>query len=119
MSEPSRAPNIFPVPATWNNNPLRATYDQDVPKNPNKEFDSLCHLDVPAVTQPAFSVLERLDWNLARFDIGRIRRMQTDGNEWQLWEGLGKCRDTVVAGWPRPWSNWWCRVVPRCHCGDK
>lgn len=71
MYELSRATNIFLVPVTQDN-PLRLTYEQDVLRRSNEEFDDLRHRGASVVTPLPFSVLEHFKRHLKYFGSGGV-----------------------------------------------
>lgn len=115
MSELSRVLNIFPVPVTWTN-PLRHSYDRDVPSHPNEEFDNPHLCDAPFVTPLPFSVFQYLKWYPTCFNADRFWQVQADVNEWRGWDRLSQRRDISVSGWAKPWSHWDGRRTLSCRC---
>lgn len=101
------------------NNPLCLSYDRDVPTHPNEEFDRRRFHDEHVVTPLPFSMFEFLERYPTSYDAGRLRRLWTDGAEFQVPDHLGKRQDAAIAGWAKRWTNYGGRSALSWHCRGK
>lgn len=86
-------------------NPLRPTYDCDVPRHLNQEVNHRIHIVAPVVTATPFSVFECLERCSKCSHGGRFRRIRTDGNTLQVRDPFGERRDTAVSGRSKSWDH--------------
>lgn len=104
MFNSSRALNIFLIPIT-HSNPLRPSYNRDVPRHQNEEFDHHWLWDATVASPPPLTVFEYFDRYQIYFDVSPNRRVQADGNELQVRDCLGKYCYTTVVAWGKRWSH--------------
>lgn len=83
-------------------NPLRATYNHDVPTFQNEEYDHSHNLRKFGETLPPFTVLESKDQYADYIDAKLVKHLHTDGSYLQLRNREMKLRKTMLGGWCYP-----------------
>lgn len=82
------------------------TSASDAPMHLNEDLEQRRHRNAPVVTPLQLCVYGYFEWYPTCFHVGHFCGMQTDGNDLQVWDHLGECRDIDVTDWAKRWNCW-------------